>query len=351
MMKEHYRIPVQIVGVTGYTGGELYRLLLAHPHVDVVRITARSKVAEPISKFFPNLRGVSDQRVEPTESASTTGIEAVFLSTPHGVAMDLAEAYLAQNVKVIDISGDHRLRDPEQFHAWYGLEHRRPQLLEEAVYGLPELFRKEIKGATLVSNPGCYSTAAILAVAPLVKQGLVVPDSIVIDSKSGVSGAGRKPGPLFHQPECGQNFTAYKIAAHQHTPEIEQALGDLAGEPLKVSFVPHLLPISRGILTTAYGDLEKDMDLEQLRTVYREFYQGEPFIRLREEENRVSLNAVVGSNYCDIGIFLDDRLNRVIVVSVIDNLIKGAAGQAVQNFNLLFDFEETLGLTQPGWLI
>lgn len=345
------RIAAQIVGVTGYTGGELYRLLLGHPQVDVVSITAKSKVSEPISKFFPNFQGISDMKVEPTEEASLEGLDVVFLSTPHGVAMDLAEKYLNQGIKVIDISGDHRLRDPKVFQAWYRMEHRSPQLLPKVVYGMPELFRRDIRQAELVSNPGCYPTSAILAAAPLLKHSLVEPHTLVFDAKSGVSGAGRKPGPMFHLPECANNFSAYKIAAHQHTPEIEQALGDLAGESLQVSFTTHLLPISRGILTTLYAELSQDSDLDELRQAYRDFYGQEPFIRLRESENKISLNTVVGSNYCDIGVFLDDRLNRVIVVSVIDNLLKGAAGQAVQNLNILFDLDEGLGLRQPGWLI
>lgn len=345
------QVQAQIIGVTGYTGGELYRLLLGHPHVKVVSITAKSKVAEPISKFFPNLRGVSEQIVEPTDSASMEGVEVVFLSTPHGVAMDLAGEYLRRGIKVIDISGDHRLRDVSLYPAWYGLEHRHPEQMDEVVYGLPELFRSQIKGASLVSNPGCYPTAALLALAPLVKNHLIALDSIVIDAKSGVSGAGRKPGALYHLPECADNFTAYKIAAHQHTPEIEQALSDLAEDAVKVSFVPHLLPISRGILSTVYADLAESLELEQLREAFVEFYRHEPFIRLRNDENRISLNTVTGSNYCDIGVYLDDRMERVVIVSVIDNLIKGAAGQAIQNLNILFDLDETLGLTHPGWLI
>jgi N-acetyl-gamma-glutamyl-phosphate reductase len=350
-MSEMKRIPVSIIGVTGYTGGELYRLLLSHPGVEVVEIAAKSKVAEPISAFFPNLKGVSEQTIVPIEETSRSGIEAVFLSTPHGAAMDLAGDYLDHGIKVIDISGDHRLRDAAEFQAWYGMPHTHPERLSQAVYGLPELFRSRIRKAGFISNPGCYPTASILAVAPLVKNALADLGSLVIDSKSGVSGAGRKPGPLYHLPECGQNFTAYKIAAHQHTPEIEQVLSDLAGKKIQLSFVPHLLPISRGILTTAYADLSENLSLEDLRQAYRDFYRNEPFIRLREEMNRVSLGAVVGSNFCDIGVFLDDRLNRAIVVSVIDNLVKGAAGQAIQNFNLLFGFEETLGLERAGWLI
>ena len=345
------KIRVQIVGVTGYTGGELYRLLLGHPEVEVVSLTAKIDRAEPISNYFPNFRGIREQEVVPVEEASLDGIDAVFLCTPHGVAMNLAGEYLKQGIKVIDISGDHRLHDPEEFQAWYGLKHSHPEKLAEAVYGLPELFRSRIKGANLIANPGCYPTSAILPLAPLIQKKLIVPNSIVIDSKSGASGAGRNPSLLFHLPECGANSTAYKIASHQHTPEIEQVLGDLAGESINVSFVPHLLPISRGMLTTLYADLAENLTLQQLQDQYEDAYGNEPFIRLRKDANRISLNTVVGSNYCDIGAFLDDRSNRVIIVSVIDNLIKGAAGQAIQNLNLIFGLDETLALTQPGWLI
>lgn len=345
------RIEVQIVGVTGYAGGELYRLLLGHPRVEVKSLSAKIDRAQPVSSFFPNLQGVSEQVVVPVEDSAPEGAEAVFLCTPHGVAMALAGAYLERGIKVIDFSGDHRLKDPKVFQAWYGMEHRAPERLPDAVYGLPELYRAQIRSASLIANPGCYPTSAILALAPLVRDRLIALDSVVIDSKSGVSGAGRNPNLLFHLPECGANCSAYKIAAHQHTPEIEQVLGQLAGEPMQVSFVPHVLPISRGMLTTAYADLAESAEADALRELYREFYQGEPFVRVQEGGNRVSLNTVVGSNYCDIGVFLDERLERVIAVSVIDNLIKGAAGQAVQNFNLMFGLDETLGLTQPGWLI
>jgi len=345
------QIQVQIVGVTGYTGGELYRLLLAHPEAHIKSLTAKIERSEPLSKYFPNLQGIAEQEVVPVEDASLDGIDVVFLCTPHGVAMDLAGEYLRRGAKVIDISGDHRLKSPEEYRAWYGLEHRHPERLAEAVYGLPELFRARIKDARLVANPGCYPTSAILPLAPLFNNRVISTDSIVIDSKSGASGAGRNPGLMFHLPECGNNCTAYKIATHQHTPEIEQTLGELAGKPVKVSFVPHLLPISRGMLTTVYAELSESVDLEQMRQLYRKAYRNEPFVRLREEENKISLNTVVGSNFCDIGVFLDERMNRVVAVSVIDNLIKGAAGQAVQNMNLLFGLDETLGLTRPGWLI
>jgi len=265
--------------------------------------------------------------------------------------MDLAQKYLAKNIKVIDISGDFRLKSAEEFKAWYKMEHRSPGLMSEAVYGLPELYRPKIQKAKLLSNPGCFPTSAILAAAPLVKHQLVAPDSLVIDSKTGVSGAGRNPNILFHLPECVGNSTAYKIAGHQHTPEIELYLSEQNGSPLKVTFTTHLIPISRGMLTTLYGELKRNLNREQLRQIYRDFYKGEPFIRLKDEDNRLGLGPVVGSNYCDLGVFLDDRTNRVIVISVIDNLVKGASGQAVQNMNLMFGLEETLGLTTPGWLI
>lgn len=342
---------VQIIGATGYAGGELYRLLLGHPGVDIVSLAAIIDKPAPISSFFPNLQGVSDQEVVLPDDAPKDGFDVVFLCTPHGVAMDLAEGYLKKNIKVIDISGDFRLNDPDEFKIWYKMEHRSPGLIKQAVYGMPELFRDSIRKAQLISNPGCFPTSAILPLAPAVKEKLIDFESIVIDSKTGVSGAGRKPNLLFHLPEAGANCSAYRIASHQHTPEIELYLGQLASKRLQVSFVPHLLPTSRGMLTTAYAELTVNLDLSQLRMKYADFYKGEPFIRLKSEMDRLSLGPVVGSNYCDIGVFLDERTNRLIAVSAIDNLVKGASGQAVQNFNIMFGFEETLGLTRAGWLI
>ncbi|MBE0599643.1 MAG: N-acetyl-gamma-glutamyl-phosphate reductase [Desulfuromonadales bacterium] len=337
-------IKVAVMGASGYTGVELLRLLLGHPQVEVTCVTARQNAGEPVAALFPSLLGRTDlvcEAVEPEAVAARA--ELIFTALPHQTAQEVIPPLLQAGRRVIDLSADYRLRQPALYESWYG-RHGSPQLLAEAAYGLPELFRERISGARLVANPGCYPTSVALALAPLVKHGLIDLSSLVIDSKSGTSGAGRgaKVGSLFC--EVNEGFKAYSVASHRHTPEIEQTLGDLAGEEVTVTFTPHLLPVNRGILSTCYASLRQPGDTGQLLALYRDFYRDEPFVRLHPAGSLPNIAYVRGSNFCDLGVTVDPRTGRVIAIAAIDNLIKGAAGQAVQNFNLLCGFPETTGL-------
>ena len=335
---------VAIMGASGYTGVELVRLLDAHPEVEITCVTARQNAGETMANLFPSLIdriALVCEAAEPEAVASRA--EIVFTALPHQAAMSVVPDLLRKGSRVIDLSADYRLRDPEVYSAWYE-EHRSPELLEEAVYGLPELYRERVRTARLVANPGCYPTSVALALAPLLKKKLVDPGTLIIDSKSGTSGAGRaaKVGSLFC--EVNEGFKAYGIASHRHTPEIEQTLSEVAGRDILVSFTPHLLPVNRGILSTCYATLEEKLSTAELGDLFREYYEGEYFIRIHSEGSLPNIAFVRGSNFCDIGVVADSRTGRVIVVSAIDNLVKGAAGQAVQNMNLLLGLEEATGL-------
>jgi N-acetyl-gamma-glutamyl-phosphate reductase len=339
-------IRVGIAGATGYGGVELLRLLGNHPEAELVLAGTESYVGQELAAIYPHLR----ERVqlvgrEATPEALAAECDVVFTALPHGVPMKLAPAVLAAGRKFIDLGADFRLRDTSAFETWYKHKHEAPDLQAQAVYGLPELYRDQIKGASLVGNPGCYPTSCALAAAPLLKNGLVETKGIIFDSKSGVSGAGRSLSLGNHFAEVNENFKAYNIAGgHRHTPEIEQTLGDLAGAPVVVSFTPHLVPMTRGILTTAYFQLKQDLSTEQVLDVFRTMYKDEPFVRVRPAGDLPQTKQVWGSNYCDIGLQVDRRTGRVLVISVIDNLVKGAAGQAIQNMNILFGLPETTGL-------
>lgn len=339
-------IRVGIAGATGYGGIELLRLLGNHPAVTVVLAGTESYVGQELAAVYPHLAGrVTLTGRDATPEALAAETDVVFTALPHGVPMKLAPAVLAAGKKLIDLGADFRLRDLAAFESWYKHKHEAAGLMAEAVYGLPELYREQIKGASLVGNPGCYPTACGLAAAPLLKAGVVETKGIIFDAKSGVSGAGRGVSLGVHFSEVNENFKAYNIAgAHRHTPEIEQTLSDLAGAPVLVSFSPHLVPMTRGILATGYFQLQEDLSTEQVLALFRECYAGEPFVRVRPAGDLPATKQVSGSNYCDIGLQVDRRTGRVVVVSVIDNLIKGAAGQAVQNMNLLFGLPETTGL-------
>ncbi|HWI61232.1 MAG TPA: N-acetyl-gamma-glutamyl-phosphate reductase [Symbiobacteriaceae bacterium] len=339
-------IKVGIAGSTGYGGVELLRLLGNHPEAEVVLAGTESYIGQDLAAVYPHLAGrVQLAGREATPDVLAAECDVVFTALPHGVPMKLAPAVLAAGKKLIDLGADFRLRDIAAFETWYKHKHEAPALQEQAVYGLPELYRAQIREASLVGNPGCYPTSCALAAAPLLKNGLVETKGIIFDSKSGVSGAGRGVSLGVHYAEVNENFKAYNIAgAHRHTPEIEQTLGDLAGVPVMVSFSPHLVPMTRGILTTAYFQLKADATTEQLLELFRTFYAGEPFVRVRPAGDLPQTKQVWGSNYCDIGVQVDRRTGRAIVVAVIDNLVKGAAGQAVQNMNILFGLPETTGL-------
>ncbi len=343
------KVKVAVVGASGYAGGELLRILLGHPKVEVVAITSEKSAGQHIAALFPNLGRICNLTLEKLDVAEVAGkAQFVFLAVPHKEAMETAAKLAGVGTLLCDLSADLRFRDTRVYEDWYGIEHTQPGLSHIAVYGLPELHRDEIKKSRAVGNPGCYPTGAILALAPLVKEGLIELDSIVIDSKSGVSGAGRTPGAMYHYPEANESITAYKVGQHRHTPEMEQALSTLAGEGVIVSFTPHLTPMNRGILTTAYAKLKKYKGPDTLLKLYAKFYRKDYFVRVLGKGNYPTVSAVRGSNFCDIGLYSDLRTGRVVVVSAIDNLVKGAAGQAVQNFNIMFGFEETEGLKHLG---
>lgn len=343
-------LKVAIVGASGYTGVELIRLLSSHPEVEIAAVTSEQSAGKSIAMVFPSLSGVFEKSLE---QISIEGIaqnaDLIFTALPHQKAMDYVPKFLDLGKKVIDLSADFRIKDATTYGAWYE-EHKAPELLKEAVYGLPELHREEIKNARLVANPGCYPTSAILALAPLLKKGFIDPATIVIDSKSGVSGAGRTATQDTHFPEANEGFKAYKVAEHRHTPEIEQELSLLAGSQITVSFTPHLLPVNRGILSTIYASLSSrqsavgSLDENGVVDLYREFYKNERFVRVYPKGAFPNINNVRGSNFCDMGIKLDKRTNRVVIVSAIDNLTKGASGQAVQNMNIMYGFPEDTAL-------
>lgn len=336
---------VAIVGATGYTGCELLEILLRHPRVKVTSLTAKLEREIRIHDEYPRFKGRLDLPCSPLDVEEVCRkADLIFLSLPHGVSMKFAGPFRAAGKKVIDLSADFRFRDVGVFREWYGIEHEAIGLLAEAVYGLPEFHADELRAAALVANPGCYPTGSILAIAPLLAARLVDPGRILIDAKSGVTGAGRKASLPMIFGEVNESFRAYKIGKHQHTPEIEVELGRAAGAALRVLFTPHLVPMNRGILTTAYLSPLGKVSVAGLLDVYRGTYARAPFVRVMEGGTLADTKNVLGLNFCDISLVVDDRTNTIIVVSAIDNLVKGAAGQAVQNMNLICGFPETDGL-------
>lgn len=343
-------IKVGIIGASGYTGNELVRILTQHPEAEIVAITSRTHEGRKFEEVYGNFTGWNGPVFTGSDTVdAVAGCDVVFLAMPHGVALELVPPLLQKGQKVIDLGADFRFRDPQTYQTWYKLPHTQGELTKNAVYGLPEIYRKEIRQAGLVGNPGCYPTSIIIPVYPLLKEGLVDPDRIIIDSKSGVSGAGRKGEVAYNFAELFGNFKAYGVPAHRHTPEIEQELSRVAGKELKVSFTPHLLPVARGILSTIHLSLTKSVTTQEVEEVLTRYYQGEPFVKIVKEPALPELKWVVGTNCCQIGVRVDRRTNQLIVISVIDNMGKGAAGQAVQNMNLICDLPETMGL--QGWPI
>lgn len=336
-------INVAILGASGYTGAELVRLLHRHGRVSLRILIAEFQAGMPMSEVFPHLAGLPLPGLTRAGEADWSGVDVVFCGLPHEVAQE-AVAALPGHLKVIDLSAGFRLADTQTYARWYGAEHRAPALQAEAVYGLTELARDAVRGARLVANPGCYPTASLLPLVPLVEAGLVEPDDIVIDAKSGVSGAGRaaKESSLFAEVSGGLN--AYGVASHRHAPEIEQGLSAAAGKPVTVSFTPHLAPMNRGILASIYLRLAAGASASDVRAALAEKYDGEPFVRILDQGDSPSTRQVRGSNLCLIGVFADRIEGRVIVLCAIDNLVKGASGQAVQNMNLMFGLPETAGL-------
>ena len=345
-------IKIGIVGASGYSGSELLRFLVNHPgELQVALCTSETYAGQCIESVLPNLRGFLSAKFEPLDIDSLKErVDAVVLAVPHKVAMSFVPKILKQGLRVVDFSADYRLEDAETYQTWYHTEHTSSELMPQAIYGLPERYRAKIRDAQLVANPGCYPTSAILAAMPLVAQGVVELDSIIVDSKSGISGAGPKPSENTHYPNRESNVVAYNIGVHRHTPEIEQELGAVASEPIRVTFTPHLVPMTRGILSTVYMRLTEEMSTQEALSIYSGFYENESFVRVLPSETYPQTKAVLGSNYCDVGLEVDTRTRRVVAMAAIDNLGKGAAGAVVQNLNLMFGFKETDGLKVPGMM-
>ncbi len=335
-------IKAGIVGGTGYTGVELLRLLAGHPQVALTAITSRSEAGMAVSEMFPNLRGHVALAFSEPDPATLRGCDVVFFATPNGTAMTMARELLEAGVRVIDLAADFRLTEPALWEQWYGSPHACPDLLGEAVYGLPEVNRAALRGARLVANPGCYPTAVTLGFLPLLEAGVVDPAHLIADAKSGVSGAGRKAGVGSLLCEAGDSFKAYGVPGHRHWPEIRQNLGRVGGGEVGLTFVPHLTPMIRGIHATLYARLTREVDLQ---TLFAERYAGEPFVDVMPAGAHPETRSVRGANLCRMSVHRPQGGDMVVVLSVIDNLVKGAAGQAVQNMNILFGLEETAGLT------
>lgn len=334
-------IRVGIVGGTGYTGVELLRLLARHPEVELAAITSRGDAGRPVSDMFPSLRGHVDLAFSDPAQAGLEQCDAVFFATPNGIAMQQVPALLDAGVKVIDLAADFRLKDEASWEKWYGMPHACPEVLKGAVYGLPEVNREQVRSAQLVANPGCYPTAVQLGFIPLIEAGVVDRASLIADAKSGVSGAGRKAEVHSLFAEAGDNFKAYGVPGHRHLPEIRQGLAAVAGEEVGLTFVPHLTPLIRGIHATLYARLTKDCDLQAL---FENRYRGERFVDVLPAGSHPETRSVRASNNCRIAVHRPQGGDTVVVLSVIDNLVKGAAGQAVQNMNLMFGFAESCGL-------
>lgn len=339
------KLRVAIVGSTGYGGVELIRFLQHHPHVEITSVISSSSSGESIAVGFPHLTGVIDRPLDGVDPVEIAGrADLVFTATPSGVSAKLVPGLLEAGLKVIDLSGDFRIKDGSVYEEWYKHPAPSDELLQQAVYGMCELYGEEVKEKAFISNPGCYPTATLLGLVPAVQAGWIDPSSIIIDAKSGVSGAGRGTNLAYHYAEMNENFKAYKLNKHQHIPEIEQVLGHVAGSPVTVTFTTQLVPMTRGIMSTMYASLVGEHTDRELVDLYRQFYENRPFVRVREPGIWPSTKEVTGSNYCDIGFSVDPRTGRLTIVSVIDNLVKGASGQAIQNLNLMMGWEENLGL-------
>lgn len=343
-------IKVGIIGASGYTGGELVRLLSQHDDVVIAFATSRKNDGEPFYKQYPNLKDIANFDFVSPESESLPTVDVLFCALPHGKSLPVVKKAVSEGVKVIDLSADFRLKDANVYEAWYNVHHDAPEFLFEAVYGLPELHREAIKSTQLVANPGCYPTSVILGLYPLLKAGYGTDLTIISDSKSGLTGAGRsgKDGNLFVQ--ATENINPYAVGSHRHSPEIIEQLTGVSQDKVNVLFVPHLVPMQRGILSTIYVPNVHNLTIEAVYNLYHAQYDSEYFVRLLAHGETPKTKAVSGSNYCDISIEIDESSNMIVIMSVIDNLIKGASGQAIQNMNIMFDLPETNGLTQaPMW--
>ena len=342
------KIKVGIVGGSGYTGVELLRILRQHPDAEVIAISSRALQGKKVTEIFSNLVGLSDLVYSLPDDKNLNNCDIVFFATPHGVAMNSAGSFLEKGIKVIDLGADFRIRDADNWSQWYDMEHTQKSLLEEAVYGQPEVRREAIKNSRLVANPGCYPTAVLLALKPLIENRLIDCSNIVADCKSGTSGAGRSANQAMLLSEASESFKAYGVSSHRHFPEMKQELELMAGKTIGLTFVPHLLPMIRGIEATIYADLlESDVDV---RPYFENAYQNEEFVKILPEGTYPETRSVRSSNYCQLAIQYVEHSNKLIIMSVIDNLVKGAAGQAIQNMNLMFGIDEKTGLSQVGLL-
>ncbi len=340
-------IKVGIIGATGYAGVEIVRLLQQHKYAEVVWYGSRSYIDKKYADVFANMFEIVDEKcLDDNIEELADKVDVIFTATPQGLCSSLVNEEILNKVKIIDLSADFRIKDVATYEKWYKIEHKSPEFIDEAVYGLCEINREKTKGARLIPNPGCYTTCSILSIYPMVKEGLIDPKSIIIDAKSGTSGAGRgaKVPNLFC--EVNENIKAYGVGTHRHTPEIEEQLGYAAGEEVLINFTPHLVPMQRGILVTAYANLKKEVTYEEVKAVYDKYYKKEQFIRVLENETPPETRWVEGSNYVDVSFKIDERTGRIIMMGALDNLIKGAAGQAVQNMNIIFGLPENEGLQQ-----
>ena len=340
-------IKAGIIGSTGYAGGELARLLLQRDDIEIKWYGSRSYIDQKYASIYQNMfRIVDDVCMDDNMKELAEQVDVVFTATPQGLCASLMDEDVLSKVKVIDLSADFRIKDVSVYEKWYKLTHASPQFIGEAVYGLPEINREKVKKARLIANPGCFPTCSFLSVYPLVKEGLVDPDTIIIDAKSGTSGAGRGAKMDSLYCEVNENIKAYGVGTHRHTPEIEEQLSYAAGRPVTISFTPHLVPMNRGILVTAYGSLTKEVTYEEVRAVYDKYYKDEFFVRVLEKDVVPQTRWVEGSNFADVNFKIDPRTRRIVMMGAIDNMVKGAAGQAIQNMNLMFGLPENTGLKQ-----
>lgn len=338
-------VKVGIIGATGYAGGELVRLLMNHKDAEIKWFGSRSYVDKKYAEVYQNFfQIVDDKCMDDNMEALANEVDVIFTATPQGLCASLVNEDILNKVKIVDLSADFRIKDVAVYEKWYGIEHKSPQFIEEAVYGLPEINREDVKNARLIANPGCYPTCSTLSIYPLAKEGLIDMSTVIIDAKSGTSGAGRGAKVDNLYCEVNENIKAYGVANHRHTPEIEEQLSYASGEDVLLNFTPHLVPMNRGILITAYAALKKDVSYEEVKAVYDKYYANEKFVRVLEKDVFPQTKWVEGSNYVDVNFKIDPRTKRIIMMGAMDNLVKGAAGQAVQNMNLMFGLKESEGL-------
>ncbi|WP_371297423.1 N-acetyl-gamma-glutamyl-phosphate reductase [Ruminococcus sp.] len=338
-------IKVGIIGATGYAGGELVRILTGHKEAEIKWFGSRSYIDQKYASVYQNMFQIVDATcMDDNMEELAKQVDVIFTATPQGLCASLVNESILSKVKIIDLSADFRIKDVATYEKWYGIEHKSPQFIEEAVYGLCEINREDVKNARLVANPGCYTTCSILTAYPLAKEGIIDMSTLIIDAKSGTSGAGRSAKVANLYCEVNENMKSYGVATHRHTPEIEEQLGYASGENVVLNFTPHLVPMNRGILATEYAKLTKDVTYDEVKAIYDKYYANEKFIRVLEKNVCPETKWVEGSNYVDINFKIDPRTNRIIMMGAIDNLVKGAAGQAVQNMNLMFGLKESEGL-------